>query len=196
MYADMTLVSTPDLLEFVGNSRLLPQPSPFKIKKIPYKISPFSSTYPLKIVHAPSSMKIKGTEYLIKAVSNLKTNGFFIDLILLTGMSHEIVLSELANCHLAVDQLLIGSYGSFAVEAMSLGRPVICYIRSDLKTFYPSSLPVINSSPNLIEDTILHLYNNPEDLIVSAESSLMYSMDVHDQTVIAELLLSYYKDLF
>jgi len=55
---------------------------------------------------------------------------------------------------LVIDQLLAGWYGGFAVEAMALAKPVICYIREDDLKYIPQAmraeLPIINATPDSI----------------------------------------------
>ena len=48
---------------------------------------------------------------------------------------------------LAVDQLMIGAYGTVAIETMAKGVPVVCRIRDDLRPFYPADLPIITAEP-------------------------------------------------
>lgn len=106
------------------------------------------------IVHAPTHRKVKGTEYLIEAVSRLKAEGISCELVLVEGVSHHAAIKIYQQADLIVDQLLAGWYGGFAVEAMALGKPVIGYIRPEDLNMIPASmaadLPVISSTPQSI----------------------------------------------
>ena len=56
-------------------------------------------------------------------------------------MSNEEVIKLIQRADLVIDQLVIGWYAMFAIEAMSLGKPVICNLRSD---FFSNSIPQLD----------------------------------------------------
>jgi glycosyltransferase involved in cell wall biosynthesis len=62
------------------------------------------------------------------------------------------VLRRIAAADVVVDQLLVGWYGTFAVEAMALGRPVLSYVREDEPDDNPfgASLPIVRTSPRTL----------------------------------------------
>lgn len=47
------------------------------------------------------------------------------------NIPHDKVHELYEKTDLAVDELLVGWYGAFAVEMMALGKPVVCYIREE-----------------------------------------------------------------
>jgi len=65
---------------------------------------------------------------------------------------------------IAVDQLLVGWYGSFAVEMMALEKPVVCYIREEDLKFIPSEmkedLPVVHSTKDDLFEKLIMLIEN------------------------------------
>ena len=88
---------------------------------------------PLRILHAPTDREIKGTRYVLAAVERLKAAGYPVALQVLEGIPYAEVPAFVATADIVVDQLMIGAYGTFAVEAMATGRPVVCRIRDDLR---------------------------------------------------------------
>ncbi|MCS6947727.1 MAG: hypothetical protein NZM12_08945 [Steroidobacteraceae bacterium] len=105
----------------------------------------------LRIVHAPSHRGAKGTRYVLGAIDRLRNEGLAFDFLLVENLPHAEAQSVYRSADLAVDQLLAGWYGGFAVELMALGKPVICYIRDEDLRFIPSEmareLPVIPAQP-------------------------------------------------
>lgn len=79
---------------------------------------------PMRIFHAPNHRNCKGTDYLLAAVENLKSEGFKIELDLVERVPRHIILDRMKQAHVVFDQLLCG-YGMTALEGMALGRIVI-----------------------------------------------------------------------
>lgn len=123
-----------------------------------------------KILHAPNHRKIKGTDSLIDAVKRMQDEGRDVELTLLERKPNAEVKMMMQNVDLVVDQLVIGWYAMFALEGMSSGKPVICFIREDLKKLYEfagvlsGSLPLISASPVTIYDELCRLYDNRDSL--------------------------------
>ena len=92
-----------------------------------------------------------------------------------------------------VDQLIVGSHGVFACEAMALGKPVICYILDELLPTYPSGFPVINANPNNVKKVLEELICSPETRYEIGKKSRIYVEKVHDIKVVASKLLKIYK---
>ena len=113
---------------------------------------------PLRILHAPNHRHIKGTDAVIASVDTLIRRGHAIELVLVEKRPNAEVLEEIARADLVVDQLIIGWYAMFALEAMALGKPVVCYIRPDLEALYrkagligPDELPFLRADALSIE---------------------------------------------
>ncbi|MEZ5596002.1 MAG: glycosyltransferase [Pseudomonadales bacterium] len=169
-FADAIWVSTPDLLEFVPGAELFVQP--IDIDAFEFRAPAPSETSAQRILlHAPSDPKLKGTAHLLKAVEAINANGPRIDLQLLQGLANSEVRERILSADIAVDQLLIGSYGMFAVELMASGVPVICNIRQDLIDKFPEPPPVIRADPDNLADVLLETLLGAElwpDLAVRA----------------------------
>jgi hypothetical protein len=109
----------------------------------------------LRIVHAPNHRQYKGTKYLIQAVDVLKSQGFNIELILVEKVSNKVAITLYRDhADIVFDQCLVGFHGYFAVEAMALGKPVMCFIRDKQRYIYRSERsPIINTSvSSLVSD--------------------------------------------
>ena len=92
-----------------------------------------------RILHAPNHRNIKGSQFVIDAVAKLQKEGEEIELKLLEKVSNSKVLEEIERADLVIDQLIIGWYAMFTLESLSLGTPVICYLRKDLIELYKDS---------------------------------------------------------
>jgi glycosyltransferase involved in cell wall biosynthesis len=138
----------------------------------PVKENGHDKSAKLRILHAPNHTKIKGTEALIAAIELLKREGLDIELILLQGMPNDEIRSAMENVDLVADQFVIGWYAMFAIEAMAMEKPVLCYLREDFIDLYvkaglvsDNEIPLINTGLLEIAEKIRWAYYNREELI-------------------------------
>lgn len=195
-YADAIVVYTPDLVEFVEGAHWIPQP--VNIEELrdavrDKKVARRTSLKTLKIVHAPSSVDLKGSKYLQAACAELINEGYKIELTLLNGKTHDEVLQAIKSCDIAVDQLLIGAHGVFAIEAMALGTPTICYIRDDILHKYGDDFPIINASIFNLKDVIKDIYENRDKLSEIGENSAKYVDRAHSISNVSQQLIDIYN---
>lgn len=150
-------VSTPDLLSFVpSNSLVLPQVIPITNKPVSKK-----KRDKIKIIHGPTNPAKKGTDYILRAVRELKNEGYPFELILAQNMSHDLLINTAKDCDLAIDQVLSGWYGRFAAEMMSLGVPTMAYINPSLNNKH--RIPIISYDPYTIKDGLREVFSKFQD---------------------------------
>jgi glycosyltransferase involved in cell wall biosynthesis len=125
----------------------------------------------LRILHAPNHLMIKGTEALIAAIDLLKNEGLHLELNLLRGVPNDEIRKAMEDADLVADQFVIGWYAMFAIEAMAMGKPVLCYLREDLVELYVKAglvtedeIPLINTDLREIAAKIRWAYYNREEL--------------------------------
>ena len=66
-------------------------------------------------------MNVKGTTYIEEAIKSLVSKYDF-QYIRITGFNHDELVEKLCQADIVIDQMLIGSYGILAIEAMHLGN--------------------------------------------------------------------------
>ena len=82
-------------------------------------LSKFSDVSCPVIVHAPSSMIIKGTQLVRAAVDKLRNEAYDFEYIELVNKPNEVVLEELQRAHIALGHFYGFTPGVFGVEAMA-----------------------------------------------------------------------------
>lgn len=194
-YVEVAIVADYELFSYVApffkRTVIIPQAidtSKFK----PAFPDPYNSK-PL-IVHAPSRKNVKGTSYIEEAVARLKEKYRF-DFLCLHQVKNEEVKEAFKKVDIVVDQLLLGAYGIVSVEAMALGKPVICYIRDDLISNYPEDLPIVNANPHTIEDALETLLADPKLRFDLGVRSRAFVERYHDSKVVARKLVALYESL-
>jgi glycosyltransferase involved in cell wall biosynthesis len=110
----------------------------------------------LVVVHAPTDRNVKGTRHVEQAVELLRGEGVPIRLELIEGMTRAEALARTAAADVVVDQLLIGWYGGYAVEAMAMAKPVVCFIREEENPF-GERLPIVRATPATLANRLREL---------------------------------------
>lgn len=159
-----------------------------------YKFIKETNNKKFLIVHAPTSPEYKGTNYILKAVNELKEKYDF-DFKLVKGMSHKEAVKIYEKADLIIDQILIGSYGLFAIETMAMGKPVICWIDDFMKEKYPRELPIISANPDNIKEKIEYIIKNKDMVEEIGIQSRKYVEKYHDVNIISKNMLQIYKSL-
>jgi glycosyltransferase involved in cell wall biosynthesis len=145
----------------------------------------------LRVLHAPNHKAIKGSIYFIRAVEELRLEGVSIELVMVEKISNSNLKELMKSVDVVADQLLMGWYAMFALEGMSLGKPVLCYLRDDLKRLYVDAglvgedeIPIINCSPSTVKETLRMLVNNRDKLHDIGMLGRMYVENHHSLKVI------------
>lgn len=160
----------------------------------------FKPCYPSKnntlpiIVHAPTNRDFKGSDFIDITMNQLKKDYSF-EYITVEGMSHSEALEYYKKADIIIDQLLCGAYGNLSVEAMALGKPVICYIREDLINHYPSELPIINANPDSLYEKLKIVIKDIEYRVALGKKGRSYVEKYHDGSEVIKQLLSIYQNL-
>jgi hypothetical protein len=119
----------------------------------------------IRILHAPSDSKVKGSEEISIAIDNLRSLGYPIKFIKIEGMTNDRVLNEIANCDFIVDQIYSDHpMAGLATEGAIFGKPSIVggyglkrleeYCKPE---FFPPSLICL---PDQIQESIELLITN------------------------------------
>jgi glycosyltransferase involved in cell wall biosynthesis len=148
----------------------------------------------LRILHAPNHRAIKGTQYFIDAVKELNEEGLEVELILLERVSNEEVKQVMASVDVVADQLIIGWYAMFALEGMAMEKPVLCYLREDLKELYVASglmaadeIPIIDCSPATVKESIRNLLLHRDQLPEIGKRSREYVIRHHSTQAVGKI---------
>lgn len=143
------------------------------------------------IVHSPTAPVAKGTEYVLAAVAKLRAR-YDIDFKLVEGLARDAALEIVKSCDIFVDQLILGGHGYAAVEAMAMGKPVVCYINPVIGKDFPIELPIVNANPDSIETVLKDLITNGPLRRELGERGRAYVEKHHSDETIARSLIDTY----
>lgn len=162
-------------------------------RKILPVYEPPKSDAPL-IVHAPTQREFKGTQYVEKAIEQLQRE-IPCRYRIVEGMSHAKAMQLYKEADIIIDQMLCGAYGNLSVEAMALGKPVVCYIRPDLFSKYPEGLPIVSANPDNLFDTLKTLVRNREFRVQRGRMGRKYVEKYHAADKVIKKLVNIYKEV-
>lgn len=198
-YAHAVFAVNPDLMRFL----------PKRAKFLPYAISNWDTikTLPyngvkrkLKIVHSPTNRAAKGSDSIIQCLKLVKQRyGDFVDLLLVENLPNEKARQVYTQADLAIDQILIGWYGGFAVEAMKMGIPVVAFIRKEDLQFLPKPMAldcekaIIQADPTSLFTRLQEIIENGSILRSYREAGLEYVHRWHDPINVAQMTKSIYE---
>jgi glycosyltransferase involved in cell wall biosynthesis len=148
----------------------------------------------IRVLHAPNHRAIKGTRYFMGAINELIEEGLDIELVMLEGVSNDRVREVMASVDVVADQLIVGWYAMFAVEAMAMEKPVLCFLREDLEHLYVASglvagdeIPIIHCSPLTVKETIRELVLNRDKLSEIGKRSREYVIKHHSTMAVGKV---------
>lgn len=156
----------------------------------------------VRVLHAPNHRNLKGTSALYEAISNLKRRGYQVTLELVEGKPNYEVKAAIERADIVVDQLLIGWYAMFAIEAMAVGKPTICYIRPDIRRWYEEEglielgeLPLISATEESIEGVLVELIERRGEWEEIGNKSRRFVCKNHSILAMGKIFSDINKDL-
>lgn len=114
------------------------------------------------IVHAPSDRALKGTRHVEACLRELHRRGYRFRYQRLEQVPHDEVTAMLASADVVVDQLLVGGFGTLAVEAMAWGKPVCGFLIEDVRQQFFPDCPIVNVTVDDLADRLGWLLDHPE----------------------------------
>ncbi len=146
---------------------------------------------PLRVFHAPNHKTLKGTQSLVAAAEKLRNEGLDIELVMLRGVPNTVIRETIEKVDLVADQFVIGWYAMFAIEAMALEKPVLCFLREDLLELYTKAgllemdeCPLLNTSVLQIEERLRWACANREKLREIGKRGREYVLRRHSAVAI------------
>jgi glycosyltransferase involved in cell wall biosynthesis len=121
------------------------------------------------IVHSPNHRGFKGTEFIIKAIDELKEEGYRINFILLENIPNGKVLKILKEeADILVEQIIFSGYAMSGIEGMASSIPVLSNLSNETYTqlfrrySYLNECPILSTTPENIKENIKLLIENKQ----------------------------------
>lgn len=184
-------VSTPDLLLDLPEAHWCPVV--VDIEKWGMTAKSREKHQKLTLVHVPSVATIKGTHLIEPILRGLHARGL-ISYIPIQGVPAAEMPAVISSADIVLDQFRLGSYGVAACEAMAGGKAVIGHIVPEVRQIVVETtgleLPIVEATPETLEDIILNLAQNPAQLLQIQRDSQKFARAVHGGGASAEVLMN------
>lgn len=187
-FADTLLISEPDLWDVVPEAKLSPQVIDVSHWR---RRSKRGRRDEVVVVHAPTSRRKKGTEFVVEACHVLRGRGLPVRLELVENVPYQAVREIYEQADVAVDQLLYGWHGKFSVETMAMGLPTVCFLRQDLVRLRPD-IPIVSAHPGTLTEVLERLVRDEAWRRKLSAEGLAYVQRYHSLEVVLNDLLKIY----
>jgi hypothetical protein len=157
----------------------------------------------VKISHSPNHRSIKATEFLQKAVNDLKEEGLNIELVLIEKMPNDYVKQLLENdIDIHAEQFIITGYAMSGIEGLACGLPVLANLDNEALTrvfrrfSFLNECPILSTTPELMKDNLRILITNPKLRIVLGKAGRKYVEKHHSYKASQFLFVSIYDKIW
>ena len=148
----------------------------------------------VRIVHAPSNLDKKGTEYVVEACKRLP-----VDLDVVHGVRNEEAIERIKQADIVVDQVLRDWHGILSIEGMALGKPVVTSLDDgpvrETEEHFGVKVPIVRTTKDDLVDVLRPLVDSFAERKRLGEAGRAYVEEVHDVERMTDRLLDIYRRL-
>lgn len=170
-------VSTPDLLLDLPEATWLPVAADLLAW---HSTTAAFVARPLRVLHVPSRRipPIKGTSFIDPVLARLAAEGL-VEYVSPEGTPHEQMPELVRSVDVVIDQVLSGSYGVAAVEAMAAARLVIGNLGLDVRAAVDRPIPIVDCAPAELEGLVRDIAADPVRFASTAEEGPAFVESFH-----------------
>jgi hypothetical protein len=145
------------------------------------------------VVHGPSDPRVKGTARIRAALERIARRRP-VDVRILTGVPHARLMDEVRGADVVVDQVGSAITGTFALEAMQLGVPVVAEYNPSLLASFQSDIPLVHATGETLEGEVEALLDDAPRRRELGERGREYVPRIHAPGRVAAALLHVYAE--
>lgn len=154
----------------------------------------------IRILHAPSRQKAKGTDIIREILKELKEEGYEFEYIEVSGLPHRAVLEKMAMADIVVDQVYCDTpMAGLATEAAINGVPVVVggYFADVYREVLPQPIaPTVYCNPEALKEKIVFLIEHKEERERIGQEEREYVENNCLATIIADKFLKILDDSY
>lgn len=181
-------VATPDLLLDAPGAVWLPnvvEPGRWE------NDAPVLSQDVVRVLHAPSSAWIKGTEFIEPVLLRLAEEGLVTPHVI-ADVPWSSMPGRLAESDVVVEQVRLGMYSTSALEAMAAGRLVVGHVSDQVRGAVLRAtgwnVPIVEADPDTLDDVLRDVVDRRDHYRRIAADGPRFVREIHDGRVSATVL--------
>ena len=122
----------------------------------------------VRVIHTPNHRGFKGTEFLVQAVDELRSEGLQVKLQLLERVPNAEVRRLMPESDILAEQFIATAYALSGIEGMASGLPVMANLESEYYTrvfrrySFLNECPIFSTTPETLKDNLRILITNPK----------------------------------
>ncbi|NLT05437.1 MAG: glycosyltransferase family 4 protein [Solirubrobacterales bacterium] len=140
--------------------------------------APAQSGKPLRVLHAPSNRRVKGSDLIDAAIAAAGEEAA-IEPVTVHGMPHEQTLAAVAHADVVVDQLNSETPGVLAAEGMALGKPVLVEMDERKLAPFARPTPAVAIDRDTLAARLVALAHDPAERARLGAAGRSYARAVH-----------------
>jgi hypothetical protein len=162
-FAEMVIPDGPYTARFLPRRDLVFKyfPVDIELNRMPDTPPPRREGDPI-IVHAINHRPVKGTDFVLATAERLRELGYAFDLRIIERVPRLEAIAIYQSAAFALDQFCMGSFGCFAMECLSLGKPVVSYTDQEELGLPQYNLPFLNGNRDNLDEIVAVLLRLPE----------------------------------
>lgn len=173
-------VSTPDLLDWVPTATWCPvvvDPESWATEQ------PLLERDVPRVVHVPSSSRLKGSELVDPVMRELADEGL-IEYVSVRDLPHAELRRVYQDSDIVLDQFVLGLYGVAAAEGMAAGRVVVAFVtdqvRARVREATGLEVPIVEADPESVRDVVMRIVDDRATAREAASHGPAFVRAVHD----------------
>lgn len=157
-------------------------------------VTPCDTPHTFKIVHSPHNRTFAGTTHLLEVIEALKVD-FEFEFEVVDNLALDEAYKVYQSADLIIDELIAGTYSTYAIEAMAINKPFMGYISPLMKTKYGPELPFIPTTPETLYADLKALLEDPAPLAFVKELGRSYVQKYHHPHTQTLKLIALYQQI-
>lgn len=156
-------------------------------------------TGPVTVIHTPNHRGFKGTEFLVAAVDQLRSEGLQVDLDLLERRPNSAVREAMRHADILAEQFIASIYALSGIEGMASGLPLLVNLESEPHTrvfrryAYLDECPALSTTPETLTANLRRLVTDPALRETLGRAGRRYVEKYHSYTTAQYMFGSIYR---
>jgi hypothetical protein len=172
------------------------QSRPYMRANVPIDLSGIPKNIPGRdiplIIHAPTRWGIKGTEYILSAVEELRKEGILFDFRLIEKMPNHELKMLLADADIVIDDLFADTIGVLSLESLAAGNVVLVHYPEEFAKV-PVGCPAINITMFNFKDKLRQIILDKDQRNCTALKGRPYVAKFHDHIAVSNQILNWLR---